>query len=325
MSFQTIPGQERAKRMLQNGLQQDTLSHAYIFSGPVGSGRERMALALAKAVFCTENREEACGQCLACRKAEHGNHPDLYVIEPDGASIKIDQIRDLQKQFAYRTGAGQRKIVILKQAEKMTLQAANSLLKFLEEPQSAMIAIMIAENGQALLPTIRSRAQWIPFTPMAKRAMEQLLVGEGNSHSIVRAAAQLTAGLDAARSLVQEPWFAEARNVVIQLAKDTLTRLPGAAVAAQQKVVKTELAERLPVLLDLWLLWLKDMIQLQSGNKEDIVYIDQAEAMMPLALSKGPQYWVACMEHVLEAQKRLRTNANPQLVLEQLMIAMNDA
>jgi DNA polymerase-3 subunit delta' len=325
MSFQSIPGQERAKRMLQNGLRQDSLSHAYIFSGPVGSGRERMALALAKAVFCTENRDDACGECLACRKAEHGNHPDLHVIEPDGASIKIDQIRDLQKQFAYRSGAGQRKMLILKQAEKMTLQAANSLLKFLEEPQSAMTAILIAENGHALLPTIRSRAQWIPFTPMAKRTMEQLLVGEGNSNALVRAAAQLTAGLDAARSLVQEPWFAEARNVVIQLAKDTLTRLPSAAVTAQQKVIKSELAERLPALLDLWLLWLKDMIHLQSGNKEDIVYIDQVESMVPIALSKEPRFWVACMEHALEAQKRLRTNANPQLVLEQLMIAMHDA
>lgn len=325
MSFESIPGQERAKRMLLNGLRNDTLSHAYIFSGPVGSGRMRMAMTLAKTVFCTESQDEACGRCIECRKIEHANHPDLYIIEPDGASIKIEQIRDLQKQFSYRAGAGQKKIVILQQAERMTVQAANSLLKFLEEPQSAMIAIMIAENGHALLPTIRSRAQWIPFVPMSKRAMEQILAGEGHAVPLIRAAAQLTAGVDAARALVQEPWFAEARNVVIQLAHDALTRLPAAAIAAQQRVIKTDLAERLPALLDLWLLWLKDIIRLRSGNKDEMVFIDQADAMASLAFSREPGFWVACMEHTLEAQKRLRFHTNPQLVLEQFMIAMKSA
>src|ERR1700738_5043291 len=98
MSFATIMGQERVKRLLQNGLKNESLSHAYIFSGPSGSGRRQMALTLAQAVYCTEMKDDACGICLNCRKVEHQNHPDLHWIEPDGASLKIEQIRELQKQ-----------------------------------------------------------------------------------------------------------------------------------------------------------------------------------------------------------------------------------
>ncbi len=85
------------------------------------------------------------------------------MVAPDGASIKIEQIRELQKEFAYRATASGTKIYMLYHADKMTVQAANSLLKFLEEPTSRVVAILITENGNALLPTIQSRAQWIQF------------------------------------------------------------------------------------------------------------------------------------------------------------------
>ncbi len=98
MPFTSIRGQQHAKRLLQNGLRSDTLSHAYIFTGPVGTGRKKMAFALAQAVYCTGMKDDACGTCLECRKVEHGNHPDLHWIEPDGASIKIEQVRELQKR-----------------------------------------------------------------------------------------------------------------------------------------------------------------------------------------------------------------------------------
>lgn len=322
MSFQMIHGQERAKRMLQNGLKQGKLSHAYIFSGPAGSGRKQIAMKLAQAVFCTEMEDDACGACLECRKVEHGNHPGLHWISPEGSSIKIEQIRELQKQFAYRSRTDQKKMYVIEQAEKMTVQAANSLLKFLEEPSADVVAVLITENGQALLPTIQSRAQWIPFLPRSKEEMTALLCAEGLAAELVRPAVHLAAGLDAARQLIQGNWFAEARNVMLQLAKETLTRFPHALLTAQQQVIKTELAERIPLILDLWLLWLKDMVHLHYGQKESAVYIDQVDWMAKHAVTRDVGYWVRSMEHVLELQKRLRFHANPQLALEKLMIDM---
>jgi DNA polymerase-3 subunit delta' len=320
MSFQTIIGQERVKRLLQNGLNHNSLSHAYIFSGANGSGRRQMAVALAQAIYCTEMIDDACGQCLSCRKVEHRNHPDFHWIEPDGASLKIEQIRDLQKQFAYRSTASQTKIYVLQDADRMTNQAANSLLKFLEEPTSDVLAILIAENGHALLPTIQSRAQWVPFAPQSVRLLSQQLIAEGLTPNLVLPAVHVAAGLEAARELIHGNWFAEARNVVIQLLTEALTSIPLAMLTVQQKWIKSEWAEKLPTFLDLSILWFKDMIYCVSGRQENIVYKDRLDWMRQHAFSREIAHWVQCIEHTLELKKRLRFHANPQLALEKWII-----
>lgn len=322
MSFQSIPGQAAAKQLLQNGLRQDKLSHAYIFSGPVGTGRSAMAIALAKAIYCQRGTDDACGECLECRKVEHGNHPDLHIVSPEGASIKIEQIRDLQKEFAYRATASGTKIYILHHAEKMTVQAANSLLKFLEEPTSRVVAILITENGNALLPTIQSRAQWIQFTPMPREQMVLTLLEEGFPSTLVQPAVHLTAGLQAARDLIGSNWFAEMRTVMLQLAKETLTRFPTSMITVQQRIVKTELAEHMSSLFDLLILWLKDMVQLRLERRDKLVYNDQLDWMSPLAFSRDVSVWVRIMEQAVDLQKRLRFNANSQLVIEKMLVEM---
>ncbi|QGQ93663.1 DNA polymerase III subunit delta' [Paenibacillus psychroresistens] len=320
MSFATIVGQDRVKRLLQNGLKHETLSHAYIFSGPSGSGRRQMALTLAQAVYCLEMKDDACGTCLNCRKVAHQNHPDLHWIEPDGASLKIEQIRELQKQFAYRSTTSQTKVYVLQNADRMTTQAANSLLKFLEEPTSDVLAILIAENGHALLPTIQSRAQWVPFTPLGVQELSQKLIAEGLSATLVLPAVHIVAGLDAARELIQGNWFAEARNVMIQLVMEALTSYPAALLSIQQKVIKAEWVEHLPIFLDLSILWFKDMVHFICGREDSMIYLDRIDWIRQHAFSREIQYWVACMEHTIELQKRLRFNANAQLAMEKWII-----
>jgi DNA polymerase-3 subunit delta' len=320
MSFATIVGQERVKRLLQNGLNNETLSHAYIFSGPSGSGRRQMALTLAQAVYCTEMKADACGICLNCRKVEHHNHPDLHWIEPDGASLKIEQIRELQKQFAYRSTTSQTKVYVLQDADRMTTQAANSLLKFLEEPTSDVLAILIAENGHALLPTIQSRAQWVPFTPLGVQELSQKLIAEGLSATLVLPAVHIAAGLEAARELILGNWFAEARNVMIQLMMETLNSYPAALLTLQQKVIKAEWVDHLPIFLDLSILWFKDMVHFICGREANVIYVDRIDWIRQHAFSREIYYWVACMEHTIELQKRLRFHANPQLAMEKWII-----
>ncbi len=320
MPFHHIRGQAAAKRLLQSSLRHDKLSHAYIFSGPVGTGRKQTALALAQAIYCKNGVDDACGECLECRKVEHGNHPDLHVIEPEGTVIKIDQIRELQKEFAYRAAASGTKIYILQQAEKMTVQAANSLLKFLEEPDSRVVAILITENGHALLPTIQSRAQRISFTPMPREEMILALLQEGSPSALVHPAAHMTAGLEAAKQLIASNWFAEMRNVVLQLAKETLTRFPSSIVTLQQKLMKTELSGHVSSFFDLLILWLKDMVQLRLGRRDKLVYMDQLDWMASLAFSRETRDWIRMMEQAVELQKRLRFNANTQLVVEKMLV-----
>lgn len=322
MSFQQIIGQHAAKQLLQSSLRRQAISHAYLFSGPKGSGQLQTALAFAKAIFCTELEYDACGQCLECRKVEHGNHSDLTMLAPDGNNIKIDQIRELQRIFSYRSEAGHPKVYIIEQSEKMTVQAANSLLKFLEEPPVPAVGILITDNGQAMLPTIRSRSQMVPFSALNPEEMLQSLIKEGYPANLARSAAHLASGMEACREILQQNWFAEIRNVMLQLGKESLGRGSTSLISAQQKLFKTGLSEHLDILLSLFHLWFRDMLYIQYGRHENIVFIDQLDMLSQLAHTRSTEQWVSYMDLVAACRKKLRFNVNGQLCLEQFLIGL---
>ncbi|HZG87535.1 DNA polymerase III subunit delta' [Paenibacillus sp.] len=322
MPFRDIPGQDRVKSLLQSALRAGTLSHAYVFEGPRGTGRRATALTLAQALHCREGGGDACGVCAECRKIAGGNHQDVIRIDTEGAAVKIDQIRDLQKQFAYKTTGENPRVYIIEEAERLTPQAANALLKFLEEPTSATVALLLTENAQALLPTILSRAQRLVFLPLPPETMERALLEEGLPPALVKPAVRLASGLDSARELIQLNWFAEIRNAVLQLAKESSRGFAAAMLAGQAIAGKGETSEHLDTLFDLFALWCKDMILLQRKQTDSVVFIDQLEFHAKQAVSKPAQHWVAVMDEALRAKRRLRAHANPQLVLERFLYAL---
>lgn len=316
MSFREITGQHTAKRMLQQSLRDNTLSHAYLFHGPAGTGKARMASALAKALFCLQQQDDACDRCIECRKFNHGNHPGIITIEPDGQTIKLEQIRTLQQEFSYRAVSEQARVYIIHHADRMTTEAANRLLKFLEEPHAHIVAILITDNGQALLPTIQSRVQWIPFHPMPPTVMLEALLAEGESELLARPAVHLATGIDKAREFIHLKWFAEMRNVMIQCAKASETSFASASIIAQERIIRTDLQEHLSTLFDLFVLWYKDMIHIHSGRNDRIVFIDETDWLVRQAFTRHISAWVSGMEQAVHAQRRLRAYANPQLTLE---------
>lgn len=322
MSFKEIVGQEAAKQLLQSGLRQNRISHAYIFSGPPGSGQKEMAMAFVQALFCIEKGDDACGECLECRKVLHGNHPDLHHIAPDGSTIKIDQIRDLQRIFSYRSESGNPKAYIIHQSDKMTVQAANSLLKFLEEPPSPAVAILLSDNGRALLPTIQSRAQWVPFKALDPEQMLQMLSGEGFTGALARSAVHVASGIEACRELLSQNWFAEIRNVVLQLGKETAGRGGSSIVTAQQSVFKANLGEHLDMLFDLFHLWFKDMLHALYHRHDTIVFIDELDFIVKHAFTRSASDWIQAMALAAESKKKLRQHMNGQLCLEQFLIGI---
>jgi len=324
MSFRSIAGQERAKALLRRALAADRIAHAYLFAGPPGSGRMEMAQAFAQAIFCEKDGDDACGECLECRKVLHGNHPDLHLLRPDGATVKIEQIRSLQRELAYRSAGAGYKVYILEGAETMTTQAANSLLKFLEEPPSPVVAILLAPSAQAVLPTILSRTQLVAFVPGDREALEKLLVQEGKPQLLARAAVNLSSGLGSARNLVDENWFADIRNVVIQLGKESPSRFAASMLQAQQKVFKTDLAEHVEILLQLLALWYRDMIYAMTGRQHQMVFPDQAEWISKTAWSRPIGSWVAVMEAALTAARRMKAHVAPQLALEQFLVNVRE-
>jgi len=321
----TADHQWKADKLLTYAIVEQKISHAYLFHGSAGTGKLAKAKQFVKAIFCESTvNGKACEHCVECRKMDNGNQLNLHYIVPDGQSIKIDQIRQLQRDLAYRNAKTQKEVYIIEQAEKLTIQAANSLLKFLEEPNSDMVAILITNNVQAILPTIRSRTMSVPFIPMLPQEMLEILINEGAPPTLARTAIFASSGIDGARQLLEKNGFAEIRNLVIQLGKESVTKYIQAMVTAQQKLFKSEYVDDLALILQLLMLWYKDMTQFQAGRQESIVFTDQLEWISAHAFSRSFNGWLRCMEAILEADKRIKANVSPQLSFEQLLVNLQE-
>jgi DNA polymerase-3 subunit delta' len=175
MTWQTI-GHEWAVELLQQSLETDRVAHAYLLSGPPQIGKTRLALDLAQALNC-EQPEPPCGQCPACLKIERGTHPDVRVIEGEGAggSIKIAQVRQLQREAVLSPYEGRYRVFVLRRMDLATLEAANSLLKTLEEPPAQVVLILTAVQAEQLPSTVISRCQRLDLRPLSRHIVEASL------------------------------------------------------------------------------------------------------------------------------------------------------
>lgn len=179
MSFKEIIGHERPVRILKGALRGTGLAHAYLFHGEEGIGKQRVARALAQTANCpdagTPPAGEACGECPSCRAMAAGTHPDLLTIAPDGAVIKIHQVRELQQKMTLRPMSAACRFVIFNEADALNQEAANALLKSLEEPPPQTVLILITARPHALLPTVVSRCQPIRFSPLTPAQVASIL------------------------------------------------------------------------------------------------------------------------------------------------------
>jgi len=167
--------QEPAINLLTLSLKKEKLSHAYLFTGPKGVGKETTAWAFLFHLFCLKDNDNPCGECRACRKIEKEIHPDIFIIAPERREITIGQIREVISFLRYRPLEGNYKVIFIKEADKMNLEAANALLKSLEEPPFYGLFILITENFTKLLPTIISRSQIVRFRSLPRSTIKEVL------------------------------------------------------------------------------------------------------------------------------------------------------
>lgn len=179
-AWSAVHGQKPALALLQRALAQERIAHAYLFAGPAGVGKRTIARLFAQGLVCAGG-ERPCGSCAACRRAAHGNHPDIHWIEPLGASIRIEQVRELRRNAALRPYEAQRKVFVLAGADAMTEQAQNALLKTLEEPPGEAVLILIADAASRLRETIVSRTQMVRFGLLGLREVAGVLEARGMS------------------------------------------------------------------------------------------------------------------------------------------------
>lgn len=171
MRFPNFYGNEALKKRLSNAQAQNNFSHFYILVGPAGSGKKTLATCMAAAIECTQSKQAPCGVCPDCHKIFAGGHPDVITVDSDKATVPIAVIREMCKNAYIRPNEGKRKIYFIPRAQDMQAPAQNALLKVLEEPPDYCVFILMTNNAEKILPTLRSRAVELTLSPLSDQEL----------------------------------------------------------------------------------------------------------------------------------------------------------
>ena len=323
MAFAHILGQDKAIAVLRSALRHQRIPHAYLFSGYEGVGKKFTALMLAKALNCHAREDDACDQCPSCHKIDEGNHPDVRVLEPDGQFIKIDQIRALQRDIGYKPYEGKRKVSIIDQAETLRPEAANALLKTLEEPTADSLIILVTANVYALLPTVISRCQFVRFISLGVQELTNLLVVEKHLQpDQARLIASLSEGCLGRAFAMDTADVLAKRNIVEQLFSTLSAGLQDVRVVFRQAELLMEQEESIHELLDMMLVWYRDLHILQAQGEQSLVA--NSDAIERLAQSAGQlsaSQIRRLFDIVYQTKLDILRNANLQLAVEVMLMS----
>lgn len=314
MSFADLKGQDSAINYLKAALRNDRISHAYIFSGPDGVGKMLAALNFAKAINCADVKSGSpCDQCPSCKKIDNSSHPDVFILKAreDGGAIKIEDVRALIKDAYLRPFEAKKKVYIIDSAQEMKHEAANALLKILEEPPADSIIILLTENIKALFQTIVSRSQVVRFFPLKLKEIEAILVKE---HSLKAEDARILSHLSGGK-LGEALAFKDG---------DLLTKR-AILINKISSRLKADLdfddipKEDIRVYLDMMLAWYSDILNLKAGGGDYmLVNIDKKDIISNEAKRLSYEKIEEIIEGLIATIKNIDQNANQKLALSVL-------
>jgi len=274
MAFREILGQSLALKILQKDLTGKDLSGGYLFTGPSGVGKKMAAISFAKTLNCKEGGTDSCEKCSSCLRIEKMSHPNLRIISPEGDSLKINQIRQLKTEVGYRIYEGKKRVWVLDEAEKLTLEAANSLLKILEEPPDDLIIILITHIPRLLPSTIISRCRVVQFLPLSNHHLCRLLKKRDDvpTHLIPLISELAQGSMGEALKLAREEDIFREREEVFRLIQE--------GVSISQKIFElserwsTRQSSRLETLLNMVLFFLRDLLLLKLNPSVPLINPD---------------------------------------------------
>ena len=317
--FSDVIGHKEILEQLKNALSADRIANSYIFSGPAGVGKEFVAINFAKALNCLSDGEDSCDKCISCRKINDSNHPDVVIIRPEGTRLKISQMRSLQRQGSYRAMEGNCKVYIITEAEKMTAEAANSLLKTLEEPPGVMVLILLTSVYSSLLPTIRSRCQSLKFTLVPLDIIRNELVTRfGISESKAKWVALRSQGMvGKALNLAEE----EGEDVDDEISTSLLNLSQKGKASLLDIFKKAENLGKMQDPFDILLSWYRDLLLVKQGcSKALLIHSDKTDELEKVARSCSDVQIEKLIRATLRTRSLIQRNINPNLALEALML-----
>ncbi len=308
MGFSELLGNERLRDNLTGSLARGHISHFYLISGPAGSGKHTLARLLASAILCREV-DKPCGKCLPCRKIASGNHPDFITIdEPEKKTVSVDLIRQARSDIYIRPNEADRKIYLFPRAQDMGIPSQNALLKVLEEPPSYGVFILLTDNPEKLLPTVRSRCTELALQPLPESLLRKTLQNdfpEADSEAISAAIQRSGGYLGQARQLLAEndTVSPQTEGFVRSFAqRDTMGLVQ--VLVPMEKWKRDQLIPQ----LQQWVSLLENALACRCG-------MSAATAMAKtLCASRGPQELLSAVRSLQKAIEYAQGNVSPAAV-----------
>ena len=326
-SFKDVVGHKDILKYISSAVENNRVSHAYILNGERGSGKKMLANLFAMTLLCETGDNEPCGKCHSCKQAESGNHPDIIrVTHEKPNSISVDDIRtQVNNTVDIKPYQGPYKVYIIPQADMMTPQAQNAILKTIEEPPSYAVFLLLTENAETLLPTINSRCVMLKLrnikdTLIKKYLMENLEIPDYKA-DMCTAFAQGNMGR--AIMLANSDHFNEIREEAVQLLKHISEMELNEIVAAVKNisVYKLEITDY----LDIIMIWYRDVLLYKATKEIDkVVFKDQLQSIKEQARKSSYEGIELIQESLEKAKARLKANVNFDLVMELLFLTIKE-
>lgn len=287
--FENILGNDLIKNMLKQSIISGQISHSYLMIGIPGIGKKMIAYQYAKALLCL-GEDKICHTCKSCMEFDTNNHPDFLYLEPDGNSIKIEQIRELQKRIQEKPIISSKKVYIIDNADLMTKEAQNCLLKTLEEPPEFAIIILIGTNENAFLTTIKSRCMILHFNPIRDEDVKKYLGQNYGMETISKNVLDIAQG-----SIGKAIYLKDRQEQYIQL--ETLIN---------------NLANK--DLIDIY-----KSAEILYKSKEEIYEMLDYINIILLKTAKNNYLYTKCITIVENTKKRLKQNANYDMCIDDML------
>lgn len=326
-SFKDVVGHKDILKYISSAVENNRVSHAYILNGERGSVKKMLANLFAMTLLCETGDNEPCGKCHSCKQAESGNHPDIIrVTHEKPNSISVDDIRtQVNNTVDIKPYQGPYKVYIIPQADMMTPQAQNAILKTIEEPPSYAVFLLLTENAETLLPTINSRCVMLKLrnikdTLIKKYLMENLEIPDYKA-DMCTAFAQGNMGR--AIMLANSDHFNEIREEAVQLLKHISEMELNEIVAAVKNisVYKLEITDY----LDIIMIWYRDVLLYKATKEIDkVVFKDQLQSIKEQARKSSYEGIELILESLEKAKARLKANVNFDLVMELLFLTIKE-
>lgn len=326
-SFDEIIGHEKVKEHLRNAVKLNKISHAYIINGMQGSGKNMIADIFSKTLQCEKGGDTPCNVCHSCIQAESGNHPDIIRITHEKpTSIGVEDVRgQLVGDIQIRPYSGRYKIYIIDDADKMTVQAQNAILKTIEEPPEYGIIMLLTENADALLPTILSRCVRLDLTPVQDSLIKEHLMQKfGIPEYDARFAAAFARGcVGRAEAVINSEVFVGIKENALHMLKYVSDMTVGELINSVKSI--NDYKGNINDYLDLLAMWYRDVLLFKSTNDANLlIFKDELKTIRGQASVSSYEGIQTVLTSIDKAKKRLNANVSFELVMELLFLTMKE-